>query len=171
MSSNTLENGCGIQKTHWWCNRLLVLWECVRTSCRSAGSPVSRLSIALCPLERSACAPHNCNPLFPWLLTMGCEKISNFFSFCKERSHMALVLVMFPGLLQPKLNEVSRVNITICKGIQTHIYNIWIQHISLSMTFLCLCHTGTKWSWSICRCFKYLLCCHSAFRTSKIRKK
>lgn len=33
---------------------------------------------------------------------------------------MALVLVMFPGLQQPGLHESSRVNITICKGIQTH---------------------------------------------------
>lgn len=33
---------------------------------------------------------------------------------------MALVLVMFPGLQQPGLHEVSKVNITICKGIQTY---------------------------------------------------
>lgn len=33
---------------------------------------------------------------------------------------MALVLVMFPGLQQPGLHESSRVNITICKGIQTY---------------------------------------------------
>lgn len=33
---------------------------------------------------------------------------------------MALVLVMFPGLQQPEIHEPSRVNITICKGIQTH---------------------------------------------------
>lgn len=32
---------------------------------------------------------------------------------------MALVLVMFPSLQQPALHEASRVNITICKGIQT----------------------------------------------------
>lgn len=33
---------------------------------------------------------------------------------------MALVLVMFPGLQQPGNHESSRVNITICKGIQTY---------------------------------------------------
>lgn len=117
-SNHTQESESGLQKTHWWCYRLLVLWGYVLTSCRSADSPVSRLSIALCLLERSACTLHDCKLLFAWLLTMGCEKISNFFFF-KERSHMALVLVMFPGLQQPGLHEASRVNITICKGIQT----------------------------------------------------
>lgn len=33
---------------------------------------------------------------------------------------MALVLVMFPGREKPEIAEPSRVNITICKGIQTH---------------------------------------------------
>lgn len=33
---------------------------------------------------------------------------------------MALVLVMFPGLQQPAVHEASKINITICKGIQTH---------------------------------------------------
>lgn len=78
-SNHTQESESGLQKTHSWCYRLWVVWEYVLTSCRSAGSPVSRLSIALCLLESSVCALHNSKLLFAWLLTMGCEKNLKLF--------------------------------------------------------------------------------------------
>lgn len=98
-SNDTQESENGVQKTHYWCYPLLLLWEYALTSRVSSSSPVSRLSIALCLQKRKACALHDCKLLFAWLLTTVVKKnlkLFLFFSFFfKGRSCMALVLVIF----------------------------------------------------------------------------